>query len=115
DLRRLIVPAVCGRFGIGGRFVFRLRHFQARAVTALAPAVLRVVGEEARIELREAAPAGRAGALRREDRWPLAPGTQHVDQALAEVERARERLVQRGVGLRIHVDLSDRELYRVLL
>ena len=37
-----------------------------RAVAGAAPAVLRVVGEQARIELGKAAPARRAGAQRRE-------------------------------------------------
>src|SRR6185437_7374283 len=72
-LRALLVP------------VHRL-DLEAGAVAARAPAVLRVVREEARVELREAAAAGRARALHRVDlRLGLAPAAAaHVQDALAD-------------------------------
>ncbi len=56
------------------------------------PAVLGVEGKHARIRLREAAAAGRAGATRREHRRPGRP-RHDAHQALAVVQRLAQRLI----------------------
>src|SRR2546429_6434723 len=60
-------------------------HLETGAVAALAPAVLRIEGEQARIELAEAAATRRTGALRREHRDPIGLRAEHVHQSLAEI------------------------------
>src|SRR6185312_5150631 len=83
-LRALLVP-------------LHLVDLEARAVAAGAPAVLRVVGEEARVELAEAAAARGARALHREDLRlapaPAAPA--HMQHALAQLERGFDRGAKR--------------------
>ena len=90
-------------------------HLETGAVAALAPAVLRIEGEQARIELAEAAATRRTGALRREHRDPIGLRAEHVHQSLAEIERARERQLQRRVRVGTHFDLGDGQLDRMLL
>src|SRR6185312_13041064 len=66
-------------------------HFDACAVAALAPAVLRVERKQTGIELGEAPATRRARSLRGEHRHGIGFRTEHVDEPLAEVERASER------------------------
>ncbi len=82
----------------------------------MAPAVLRVVREEARIELAEAAAARRARALHGED-LRLAPAPSfpaHVQHALAHLERLVDRVAKRLLVLGRDVQLGDRQLDGVL-
>ena len=95
-LRALVVPVDAGAL-----------QLHARAEARGAPAVLRVVREQARVEFREAASAGAAGALRGEDRSLRAgpSARQHLDHALAVLDRRGEglpqRLLVRGATARI--------------
>ncbi len=82
------------------------------AVAGGAPAVLRVIRKQSRIQLREAAPARPAGALGREHLHVL---LQHVHHAFAELERSAQCSAQRRVGLCLHLEREHRQLDRVLL
>ena len=88
-------------------------QFQAGAVTLLAPAVLGVEREQARIELGEAARARRTGATRGEDRGSSV--LDHVHDALAEIERRSQGGAQLALCARRHCDGRDRQLDRVLM
>ena len=85
------------------------RHARAEAVDA--PAVLRVVREQARIGLGEASAARRTGAARRE--YAHAAAVEHVQDALTEVECALDVLAQFPLGLRRDDEFADRQLDRV--
>ena len=89
-------------------------HLDAGAVAALAPAVPGIEREQPWIELGEALTAGRTGAARGEDRDTGALLRQHVYQALAEIERAREAVAQGSLVLHAHIDLGHRQLDGVL-
>src|SRR5205814_5175892 len=93
-----------------------LLDVEAGAVARRAPAVLRVVRKEARVELGEAAAARGARALHR-IHLHLAPApaaAADVQDALAELDRALDGGAQRLLVLRIDADLADRELDGVL-
>ncbi len=80
-------------------------HLDASAVAAVTPAMLGVEREQARIELGEAPAARGAGALGREYGYGIGLGSEHVHEALAEIQRASERGVECRVGLRADIDL----------
>ena len=89
---RLAFGRVAPRALFAALFLVEAFELEAGAEAALAPAVLGVEREQARIELGEAGAAGRAGAL---DAEHLHLGllrrgveVEHVHQALAHVERA---------------------------
>src|SRR5688572_19080785 len=67
-----------------------LVELDARAEAGGAPAVARVVREQARIERLEAAAAGRARSLGREELASRGTGRQHAHHVAAELDRARE-------------------------
>ena len=105
-------------------------ELRAGAVAALAPAVLRVVGEEPGIELGEARAARGAGALRREYRLghhgergvalrhgvlERFQGREHVRGAVAELERSRNGRAQFGLALRRCAHVGNRQLDPVLV
>ena len=107
-----------------------LRQLHARAHTVGAPAVLAVVGEQARVELRVARAAHRAGAQRgkgqqlanaRRRRACLhgcaqaVQVAQHMDHALAVLQGARQRIAQQGLVLGLDVQAQDRQLDGVFL
>src|SRR5262249_31197800 len=100
-------------------------HPQTGPVARGAPAVTRVVGEEARVELGKARAAGRTGALYREDCLRHAgecrialhhralQGLQRaddMDEALAVVEGALQRRPQARLFLRRSAHVGDWEL-----
>ena len=89
--------AVLG-FGLGparllaGLLLVEFLELHAGAEAVLAPAMFAVEREQARVELGEAGAAGRAGALDTEHLHLgfLRFGIEHVDQALAQVQRLDE-------------------------
>src|SRR5688572_16128659 len=103
-------------FGAGARALvgpFHLVDGEAGAVARRAPAMLGVVRKQARIELREAAPAGAAGALGGEHLHPLL--LQDMHHAFADLEGLAEELPQLALGLRRDANFAERQLDRVLL
>src|SRR5437764_993852 len=90
------------------------RHLDAGPVTALAPAVSGIEGEQTRVELGETAAAGGTGALGGEHRRPGGLRSQHVHQPLAEIERAGQSCAQGGLAAHGDVDLRNRQLDGVL-
>ena len=103
---------------LAGLLLVETAQLQSRAEAFAAPAVLGIEGEQARIELCEAARAGRARAARGEDRgagrsFPVL--LDDVHDALAEVERSSERSAQLALGARRHGNRGDRQLDRVLV
>ena len=107
-------------------------ELHAGAVAGGAPAVLGVEREEARVELREAARARRAGALGGEDllvqlhldERGLGLGRslhqrievrQHVHHALAELERLGELAPEHRLVFRGHPQVGHRQFQRVFL
>ncbi len=85
----------------------------AGAVAGRAPAVLGVVGEQARIQFREAAPAARAGTLGGED--GLAGVGQELHGAVAIGQRVPDQPVQRGLVARRNVNGAHGQVNVVLL
>src|SRR5207253_1757547 len=110
---------------------FHAVELEARAVALWAPAVLGVEGEKPRVELGEAAPAGRAGSLRGEGALrevhfharrpgfrrslgePVESG-KHVHHTLAELQGKGERPADLGFIARGDAQVGDRQLERVL-
>ena len=97
-------------------------NLQSGAVATRAPAVLRVIRKQARIELGKAAPAGGAGALGREHPLDLRLAIHDsvhrcddVHHTLAVFECALERLAQHVLPVRKDVDIRHRQLDGVLL
>ncbi len=90
-------------------------HFHAGAVTALAPAVLRVEGEQSWIQLGEAAAAGRARPFRRQHRHAVRFWSENMDDALPEIERPCQCCMQCRIRSCSDLDLGDGQLDRVLL
>ena len=87
----LAFPPVIPPDFLAGLFGIKAAHQEPRAVAALAPAVLGVIGEQPRVELGEAAAAARAGALRGKGggfRAALIAGGDDLQHTLAEEERA---------------------------
>ena len=107
------------------------RELHAGAHALRAPAVLAVVGEQARVQLRVAGAAHRAGApggehLHLADVAVRAqPGQhralqavqrrQHMQHALAVLQRQRELLAQQALVGGRHVEVAHRQLDRVFL
>ncbi len=111
---------------------FHAVELEAGAIAPGAPAVLGVEGEKPRVQLGEAAPAGRAGALRGEGALrevhlhSRRPGFRrsfgeaiesgdHVHDALAEFESSAKRPADFGFVVRCDAQVGDRQLERVLL
>ena len=111
-LPRLVPPRfVAGVLGV------EAGQLQAGAVALRAPAVLGVEGEQARVELREAAPAARAGTLGRMDvDGPGAPTVERADVqgAAPELQRLRDGGFDGGAGVAVDVDGGDRRVDVVL-
>src|SRR5579872_3316399 len=91
-------PLVPPDFLAGLSFI-EARHLETGAVARLAPAMLGVEGKQARIELAETAPAGRAGAFDREH-GGARPGlrgrieVENAEEAFAIVECASQCRMQ---------------------
>ena len=79
---------------LAGLLLVESRELEPGAVALPAPAVLGVEGEQARVRLREAAPAARAGAAGGKDALGSAALACHLDQAPAEVQGAGEHFPQ---------------------
>ena len=89
-------------------------HLDAGPVTALAPTVSGIEGEQTRVELGETPAAGGTGALGGEHRSRRGLRSQHVHQPLAEIERAGESCAQGGLAAHADVDFRHRQLDGVL-
>src|SRR5690606_22053372 len=114
----LQAPAVAAR--TGSRFVVALlqpgtflaglvfteaRQCHAGAEAAFAPAVPRVVGEQPRVELGEAAAAAGAGTLGGED--GLAAAGKDLHGTAAEIQRALDQLIQHCLAARPNLEGAD--------
>ena len=122
------VPGVPPDF-LAAVFGFKTRQLQARAKAMRAPAVLGVVGEHARIGLRERLAAARAGAMHGEDptfqrrtvaalvdgRAQFLHGPRHLDHAVAVLQRCLHERAQGFLVFRADSQAADGQIDGVFL